>query len=117
MSALDKLAAGARRDTPEARFIAALRAALKEYDRETKVDLRRLNGGWKRRGQGRFREAVERACEAVRRGNASIRAAATVHGVSYGAVWNALQKEQRTHKMLADGFRRLTKRPRRPTGR
>jgi hypothetical protein len=92
MSALDRLLTQrTKTGTPEHRFVEAVRAALKAYDRVTKVDLRRFNGKRARR-DGRFTQAVQKAVERVRHG-ASIRAAARAEGVSYGTVWNALKRE------------------------
>lgn len=79
------------RGTPEHKLITALREALKEYDRATKADGRRANG--KRRSDGRFRLAVAVAAGLVREKGWSIRKAAAVQGVSYGAVWNALNQK------------------------
>ncbi len=86
--------------TPEKVLIAALRKALKDYDRATRPDGRRLNGTRRVDPQ-----AVAKGLKLLKRGT-SIRKAAAEVGVSFGTLWIAKELAARNRASFKAQFRR-----------
>jgi hypothetical protein len=77
---------------PEREFIRAVRLALREYDRKTGNDRRRLNG----HGGGSNKtdpKKITKGLDLLDAGR-SIRAAAAAAGLTYGALWLAKERKK-----------------------